>query len=71
MNHTPQNINCNHPGLKIEQDGIDRNYFKLRVRQMQQTLAGQRLLLAHYSASLSRLRKDLQIIESRLGSIAA
>lgn len=72
MNNTRKNINLNDYGrLKAGQDGIDRNYFKLRVRQMEQTLARQRSLLADYSIRLRRLRQDLQIIESRLGSIAA
>lgn len=71
MNYTHQNINFNDPSLKAGQAGIDVHQFKFRIRQMEQTLAGQRSLLARYSASLRRLRKDLQIIESRLGSIAA
>ena len=57
--------------VKAEQGSVDLHHFNFRIRQMQQTLARQRSLLAHYRERLACVRKGLQKIQSRLDSIAA
>lgn len=72
MDKKPMDINFHDSEWgRAEQKGINRHYFLFHVRQMEQTLARQRSLLAHYSASLRHLRTGLQKIETRLDAIAA